>query len=200
LHLKAFCRWAALESLAMGPDEDGENVETAVRMAALVTASFARAELTNLAYSYCTSNKDLLADNISSAATNRAKTEMILTRLLAKPLPDFGRVEDMAGAKRMCQLIEEPVETLKRINQYVECALKRLYRLRNMVAHGGRTDSIVLESGVRAAAPLVGAAFDRIHHASISMKLSPVELIARAKMRISPLDPTQPLQLVSILE
>ena len=59
-------------------------------------------------------------------------------------------MEDVAGAKRIVQLLGDPVNTLKRINLYIECALRRLYRLRNLVAHGGRTDSIVLEAGVRA--------------------------------------------------
>ena len=173
--------WAAMESLAMGPAEDGNRVETAIRMASLVTASFARAELTTLAYSYSSSNKDQLAADIRVATTNKERTERMMRRLTMQPLPNFGRVEDTAAAKRMVQLMADPVNTIKRINQYIECALKRLYRLRNLVAHGGRTDSIVLEAGVRAAAPLIGAAFDRIHHASTSQNLSPVELISRAK-------------------
>lgn len=184
----------------MGPAEDGNRVETAIRIASLVTASFARAELTTLAYSYCDSNKDALAADIRNAATNRERTERMLQRLTAPPLPSFGRLEDTAGAKRMVQFIADPTNTIKRINQYIECALRRLYRLRNLVAHGGRTDSIVLEAGVRAAAPLIGAAFDRIHHASTSTNLSPVELIARAQLRISLLDAGQPMQLVSLLE
>lgn len=192
--------WAALESLSMGPAEDGNRVETAIRVASLVTASFARAELTTLAYSYCSSNKDQLATDIRNATTNKERTERMMQRLMAAPLPAFGRLEDTAGAKRMVQFVADPTNTIKRINQYIECALKRLYRLRNLVAHGGRTDSIVLEAGVRAAAPLIGAAFDRIHHANTSTNLSPVELIARAQSRISLLDPTQPTQLVSLLE
>jgi len=123
-----------------------------------------------------------------------------MQRLTKLPLPTFGRVEDTAAAKRMAQLIAEPVKTIKRINRYIESALRRLYRLRNLVAHGGRTDSIVLEAGVRAAAPLIGAAFDRIHHASTSQDLSPVELISRAQLRIALLDPTQPDQLASLLD
>jgi hypothetical protein len=119
---------------------------------------------------------------------------------MTAPLPTFGRVEDSAGAKRMAQLLADPVNTLKRINQYIECAFRRLYRLRNLVAHGARTDSIVLEAGARVAAPLVGAAFDRIHHASASLGLKPVELIARAQLRIAMLDPTQTAALVSILD
>lgn len=192
--------WAALESLAMGPAEDGDRIETAIRIAALVTASFIRAELTTLAYSYEKSNKDLLAGELKATANNKERCEKMLQRLMSPPLPTFRRVEDAAGAKRMVQLIADPVNTIKRINQYIECAFRRLYRLRNLVAHGARTDSVVLEAGVRAAAPLVGAAFDRIHHASTSQGLSPVELIAKAQLRIAMLDATQAASLVSILE
>jgi hypothetical protein len=192
--------WAALESLSMGPAEDGDRIETAVRIAALVTASFVRAELTTLAYSYAKSNKDQMATDIKAVDSNRDRCEIIMQRLLADPLPTFGRVEDVAGAKRIVQLLAEPVKTLRRINHYIECTLRRLYRLRNLVAHGGRTDSIVLEAGVSAAAPLVGAAFDRIHHASISENLRPVELIARAQQRIALLDNTNKTELISLLD
>jgi hypothetical protein len=192
--------WAAVESLAMGPAEEGDRIETAVRIAALVTASFVRAELTTLAYAYEKSNKDALAADIKAAASNKEKCEKVLQRLITAPPPTFGRVEDAAGAKRMAGLLADPTNTLKRINLYIECAFRRLYRLRNLVAHGARTDSVVLEAGARAAAPLVGAAFDRIHHASASQGLKPVELIARAQFRIAMLDPAQPATLVSILD
>jgi len=156
--------------------------------------------LTTLAYSYEKSNKDTLAGEIKAAGSNKERCEKIMQRLMTPPLPQFGRVEDAAGAKRMIQLLADPVNTLKRINQYIECAFRRHYRLRNLVAHGARTDSVVLEAGVRAAAPLVGAAFDRIHHASTSQGLSPVELIAKAQLRIAMLDATQAASLLSILD
>ena len=192
--------WAALESLSMGPAEDGDRIETAVRIAALVTASFVRAELTTLAYSYEKSNKDQTATEIKTAKNNRERCDKIMQLLLAVQHSTFGRVEDEAGAKRIVQLLGDPVNTLKRINLYIESAFRRLYRLRNLVAHGARTDSIALEAGVRAAAPLVGAAFDRIHHASTSEGLGPVELIARAQQRIALLDPTNNTALISLLD
>lgn len=192
--------WAALESLSMGPAEDGDRIETAVRIATLVTASFVRAELTTLAYSYMKSTKDQTAREIKTAKNNRTRCEIILERVLRLPSTSFGRVEDEAGAKRMVQLLKDPVKTLKQINQHIECAFRRLYRLRNLVAHGARTDSIVLEAGVRAAAPLVGAAFDRIHHASTTEGLNPVELIARARKRIDLLDPTNQFGLITLLD
>ena len=43
----------------MGPAEDGDRIETAIRIAALVTASFVRAGLTTLAFAYEKSNKDI---------------------------------------------------------------------------------------------------------------------------------------------
>jgi hypothetical protein len=191
--------WAALESLAMGPAEDENRAESAIRIAALVTASFPRAELTTLAYSYSSSNKDQLASDIRHATTNKERTERIMQRLRTPPLPTFGRVEDAAGAKRMVQLISDPVATIRRINRYIEAAFKRLYRLRNLVAHGARTDSVVLEAGVRAAAPLIARPLTEFTMRA-RQSLSPVELIARAQLRISLLDPTQPTLLASILE
>jgi hypothetical protein len=192
--------WAAMESLSMGPAEDGNRVEAAVRMAYLVAASFARAELTTLAYSYAKSNKDALASQIDLANSNREKTELILRQLIEKSRLSFNRIEDTASAIRMRRLISDPVGTLSAVERYVETTFKRFYRLRNLIAHGGRTDSIVLDAGLRVAAPLIGAAFDRIHHASATQNLSPMELIARAKLRIAALDARRPLDLLGLLD
>ena len=78
--------------------------------------------------------------------------------------------------------------------------MKRLYRMRNLVAHGARTDSIMLETAAKTVAPLIGAAFDRIHHARITHNLNPVELIARAQIRISCLENGKLEQLNALLE
>ena len=192
--------WAAMESLSMGPAEDGNRVEAAIRMAHLVTASFPRAELTTLAYSYATSNKDALASKLHQAKTNKEKTELILTPIAQGTKLPFRRVEDTASAIRMQRMLSDPVGSLNLINRYVETTFKRFYRLRNMVAHGGRTDSIVLDAGLRVAAPLIGAAFDRIHHASSIHGINPVELIARAKLRINLLDASRPTELLNLLD
>lgn len=100
----------------------------------------------------------------------------------------------------MRRLISDPIGTLALVERYVETTFKRFYRLRNLIAHGGRTDSIVLDAGLRVAAPLIGAAFDRIHHASATQNLSPIELIARARMRINALDSSRPLELLGLLD
>ena len=101
---------------------------------------------------------------------------------------------------RIQRLLADPAGTLHLVFRYVETAFKRFYRLRNLIAHGGRTDSIVLDAGLRVAAPLIGAAFDRIHHANVTQKLSPIELIARARLRINSLDSGRPLELLGLLD
>jgi len=192
--------WAAMESLSMGPAEDGNRVEAAIRMAYLVTASFGRAELTTLAYSYAKSNKDALATQITNATSNKEKTEILMQQILQKSKLRFSRVEDTASAMRMQRLLSDPAGTLSLVGRYVETTFKRFYRLRNLIAHGGRTDSIVLDAGLRVAAPLIGAAFDRIHHANVTQKLTPVELVARARLRINLLDASRPLDLLGLLD
>jgi hypothetical protein len=192
--------WAALESLSIGPAESVERVETAIRSAALIAASFPRAELTTLAHAYVSSQSDALADQIRGAGDNKQRVEVLLRHFSSSTIPTFIRIEDNAAAKRMMQLIKSPEATLRRVQHYIEMAFKRLYRLRNLVAHGARTDSVVLEAGLDTAAPLVGAAFDRIHHASMASNISPVELIARATLRLATLDPTKPQALAAMLD
>jgi hypothetical protein len=58
--------------------------------------------------------------------------------------------------------------------------LRRLYRQRNIVVHGGITASVAMEATLRTAAPLVGAGLDRIVHAKLSAHVRPLELAARA--------------------
>lgn len=53
----------------------------AICIAALVSASFARAESTTLAYTYEASNKDQLATDIRASKSNRERGEMFMKRL-----------------------------------------------------------------------------------------------------------------------
>jgi|SRR5579871_294690 len=63
-------------------------------------------------------------------------------------------------------------------------AFLRLYRQRNLVLHGGKTDGVALRASLRTAAPLVGAGMDRIAHAWYVDGLSPLELAARARISL----------------
>ena len=53
-----------------------------------------------------------------------------------------------------------------------------------MVLHWGKTDAVGLRASLRTAAPLVGAGMDRVAHAWFVEKTSPLELAARARVRL----------------
>lgn len=86
----------------------------------------------------------------------------------------------------MVKLLQQPRATLARVEECVTRAFLRLYRQRNLVLHGGQTESecVALQATLRTAAPLVGAAFDRITHAWLEHRIEPMELAAKAQIRI----------------
>jgi hypothetical protein len=53
-----------------------------------------------------------------------------------------------------------------------------------MVLHWGKTNAVGIKSCLRAVAPLVGAGLDRVAHGSFTEKCAPLELAARAKIRL----------------
>jgi hypothetical protein len=63
-------------------------------------------------------------------------------------------------------------------------SLRRLYRQRNLVLHGGKTSGVALTASLRTAAPLVGAGLDRLTHAYLTRGIDPLELAARARMEV----------------
>jgi hypothetical protein len=94
---------------------------------------------------------------------------------------------DRAALRRMELLVATPKKTLQLVSEYVLDAIRRLYRQRNLVMHGGRTEreSVALRAALRTAAPLVGAAFDRIAHAWFVYGMSPLELVARTELQMA---------------
>ena len=166
----------APKSLSMGPAEDGNRVETAIRIGSLVTASFPRGELTTLTYSIIVQQRPAATD-IPVATTNKERTERIIQRLTTPPLPKFGRVEDMAAGTN------DPVngrysgyhqadQPLRRV-----CVQKALSPPQIWWTRG--SDRLNCSRGRRSCrSPPNRAAFDRIHHASHRQNLSPVELIS----------------------
>jgi hypothetical protein len=66
----------------------------------------------------------------------------------------------------------------------VEGTLRRLYRQRNIVLHGGSTQAVGLDATLRTAAPLVGAGLDRIAHAYLVDRILPLALAAKAELRL----------------
>lgn len=58
-----------------------------------------------------------------------------------------------------------------------------------LIVRGGMTEAVGSGAALRLAAPLVGAGLDRVAHAALVSGLSPLELAARARVRLETLRP-----------
>ena len=82
----------------------------------------------------------------------------------------------------MREILADPQAVVRRVSTYVEEALQRLYRQRNIVLHAGKTDSVAMSAVLRTAPPLVGAGLDRLAHDALATGRSdPLRLVARAR-------------------
>jgi hypothetical protein len=156
------------------------------RAAALVAAGWPRAELTALSYrrEVASSHPRLRRELSAVGGENRARVEVMVRWLRAgEAFPDVTPA-DRAALDRMTELVSSPYKTLGRVNGYLRGALRRLYRQRNIVLHGGSTRSVALRASLRTAGPLVGAALDRIAHGYTTTEVSPLDLSARAQLAL----------------
>ncbi|OQD52090.1 hypothetical protein BM536_036360 [Streptomyces phaeoluteigriseus] len=62
----------------------------------------------------------------------------------------------------MADLVHDPRPVSADVARAFRIALRRPYRIRNIIRHGGATQGVALEASLRTAAPLVGAGLDRI--------------------------------------
>jgi hypothetical protein len=174
--------WAAIEALLSEPDD---RANAADRLAMLVACSFPRAELTALSYVLerrCATLTPLLSD----VRENSRRCDIVadnLGQVIASP--DALGASDRAAVARMSAVLKNPHDALCDIRDHAIVAFRRLYRQRNLVLHWGRTDAVALRASLRTAAPLVGAGIDRIIHAYYVDRLSPLQLVARAKMALA---------------
>jgi hypothetical protein len=191
--------WAAIESLLTGPGDEGR-VLAADRMASITACSFARAELTALSYKLEEQGGETAA-RLKACATNRDRAAILADLIHKGTPPTFPNHSDAAALSRVSALLADPGVVLRDIENHISVAFRRLYRHRNMVLHWGKTDAIGLKSCLRATAPLLGAGLDRIAHAWFVEKCDPLELAARANIRLatvggasghSPLDLLEP--------
>jgi hypothetical protein len=178
--------WTALESLlteSRDPDERGK-VVAAERAAALVACSWTRAEMTALSYRIREVKGDDLLTRLSGCGTNRERALLVTEEVRARralPFVRSWRIEsDVAALQRMLAVVDDPRTELSRVRGHVEMSLRRLYRCRNIVLHGGSTGGVALSAALRASAPLVGAALDRIAHSHLRKGVPPLMLAARA--------------------
>ena len=176
--------WAALEAILARPD--APNVEVARDLALLVACSFARAELTPLSYAYEREHDDQLASDLNQAQSNQERCRLLSEAIRRRDYTlVFTDPSDHAAAGRMRALILEPRAVLGRVQEYVEEALSRLYRQRNLVLHVGKTDSVALPVALRTVPPLVGAGLDRLVHDALTTERSdPLRLVARAAVEL----------------
>ena len=172
--------WAAIEALLSEPSDRAGAAE---RLAMLVACSFPRAELTGLSHALARTS---LSADLRSANTNQARCDIVASAITE------GRIDtstllpsDRAALARMLELLSNPAATLDTVCDYASMAFRRLYRQRNLVLHWGRTDGVALQASLRTAAPLVGVGIDRIIHAHYVDGLSPLQLVARAKVSLA---------------
>ena len=193
--------WSAIESLLTGPGDEGKNVAAADRLAGLVACSFPRAELTDLAWARIRAADDDLSKELDLLGTNREKAARFaeeLANTVKNPGLRWG--SDIAAQHRMRQLLADPCTQLADVRKHATESLRRLYRQRNLVLHGGRTDAVALGACLRTSAPLVGAGFDRIVHGTLVKSVEPLRLAARADFELARIEPGSVAMLVDMLE
>lgn len=176
--------WAAIESLLTHPGDQADieegKVVAADRLAAIVTCSWPRAELTALSYRHRPDSPDRLADALGASTSNLDRSRVLADDLRGEDTLVLARPTDTAAAERMRIVLASPRAQLGDVRSTLCGVFRRLYRQRNIVVHGGSTSAIALDATVRTVAPLVGAGFDRLVHAQISNQVEPLDLVARA--------------------
>ena len=176
--------WAAIESLLRGPDERGGEI-AAQRMAAVVACALPRAELTPLAHAYRKANHDTLAVELRQCTTNLELADCLERAIRDGAALAFASPSDAAALLRLQSFIDSPA-TLGRVRRYLTTAFLRLYRLRNLVMHGGSARSVATEAVIGTAPALIGAGIDRIAHSLLSADppIDPLALAARATINL----------------
>jgi hypothetical protein len=196
--------WAGVESLLKGPGDGGAH-KVAPRLASLVACSFVRAELTTLAWRQIRkSGKNDAARSLSaelrSFPSNEQRAGRVAELLLSGTTLGLPSSSDTAAEARTLKLLQQPNAGLRDVLRFAEDPLRRLYRQRNLVLHGGKTDGVALRASLRVAAPLVGAAVDRIAHAWFTRQVEPLRLASIARLRLDRLETPDASPLTSLLE
>ncbi|MGW0522193.1 hypothetical protein [Crossiella sp. NPDC003009] len=203
--------WAAIESLLYHPDDPvpaGQRSGRAVaadRLATIVACSWPRAELTTLAYRHGSADQpDELSRRRDACATSRERAQVLLTEITANGVAGlrfhgWTRHSDRDAAQRLAACVAEPKRVLDELSSVLRTTLRRLYRARNIVLHGGSTSSVALEATLRTAAPVLGAGLDRIAHAYFGEGLSPLDLAERADLSTALVGGETGLSLVDLL-
>jgi hypothetical protein len=194
--------WSAVESLLTGPG-DTDKVVTADRLATLVACSWPRAELTTIAWArvYQTAKApDSLAKELKGFATNRERAERVLEAIERDEDLQLEWAAERLALRRMKRLVENPRGELSKVQRRASETLRRFYRQRNLVVHGGQISGQTLALSLRAGAPLVGAGLDRITHAAFVAGTRPLVIAAQAQTEIDRAGTSDAPSLTRLLE
>ncbi|GAA1384675.1 hypothetical protein [Catellatospora chokoriensis] len=175
------------------------------RLGAIIACSWPRAELTALARRHRPDPADQLAEQIALCTTNRERARVVATALANGTTLQLGQGgyrsdSDVAAMCRMQKVLTNPLRELNEAAATFRIAMRRLYRSRNIVLHGGSTQGVALDAALRIAAPLVGAGLDRITHADLAENLSALDLAARAEVGLQLVGGETGLAVVDLLE
>jgi hypothetical protein len=186
--------WAAIEALLSEPSDRGGAAD---RLAALVACSWPRAELTKL--SYALHGDPALSPRLANAADNRMRAKIVAEAIIKKENLTFDTWSDKAAWLRMKRLLSNPSPALLDVQHYAASSFRRLYRQRNLVLHGGKTNAVALRACLRTVAPLVGAGMDRLAHALYVAGRSPLQTAALARISITTIGSKQPINCIDLL-
>lgn len=201
--------WASVESLLSHPDDPVEEERSgkavaADRLAAIIACSWPRAELTAISHRHQPDAPDSLTERLAACSTNRERAYAVAEAMKAgttvKPAARFRSDSDIAAVHRMRRVVTDPRRELATAASVLRFAMRRLYRTRNIVLHGGSMQGVALKATLRIAAPLVGAGLDRITHATLVEDLAPLNLAARAEVGLKLVGGETGLSVVDLLE
>jgi hypothetical protein len=175
--------WAAIEGLLIGPGDQGKHT-AAERISLIVGCALVRAEMTSLAWAHQRAAADQLSTDIRNAQANKERARLAVNAISAGNALTLPRVEDRNGLGRIRGLVQDPHGFVEGVARCLEMTFGALYRQRNALAHAGGTDAVALQSTLSRAAPLVAAGVDRIVDVVLEESISPLELAARASLRL----------------
>lgn len=188
--------WAAIEGLLGSPGPD-RGANAGDRMAAIIACSFPRAELTKL--SYAVDKRSAEGAKLDACRNTFERINLLAQYIKDGTVLTFMIPEDQAAFERMKVIINDPKKSLADIEEHLKRVFRRMYRLRNLILHWGKTDAVALRTCLRTTAPLVGEGMDRIVHAYFKNKIQPMELAAFAKINLSIVDGDDTGNIISLL-
>ncbi|MEO7259830.1 MAG: hypothetical protein ABI047_00945 [Jatrophihabitantaceae bacterium] len=164
-----------------GPGDQG-NVAAADRLARIAACSFARHELTTVAWEHKKAASDLLAAQIAACTDNRSRAALMEQHIITGGIPAWRRPVDELAYHRLKQVLPPTRKGLGDIEGYLRGSMRRLYRQRNLILHAGQTNAVAVNATLRTVTPIVAAGLDRIVAASGERRISALQFAASTKL------------------